>query len=267
MAPRRLRIAVLALAGLCVLTSGCRPRPEKAETPVAPAPPAPARPTASPALGRAEIVEAAAAAAAAYAGGKPEPERAKALAGRQFDLRLPFGCLGPGLEGTSVGYAYDEESKALRLAARPEIWTGTAWIRGLVGWPEAEAIEGFWLRRPWLLEETCPSWTAVAVAGETPELVRSPETLGLAQVFEEGGSRLLRRGARGYQATVRAEPEVVAKGFRLVLQGRVASPDARGPARCRSGGPDQRPVCLILVEFDRVAFETAAGDVLSEWRS
>lgn len=35
---------------------------------------------------------------------------------------------------------------------------------------------------------------------------------------------------------------------------------------CRTAAPDQRPVCIGAAQLDRVAFEDADGQMLSEWR-
>ena len=94
--------------------------------------------------------------------------------------------------------------------------------------------------------------------------------MGLASVFEADGSRLGRRNGRAYEHTVRGvddQPAVApVQGYRLVLEGRLAAfPEGRS-IRCRGSGPDQRPVCIAAVQIDRVAFEDAAGALLSEWR-
>ncbi|MCR5872984.1 hypothetical protein LRS10_01485 [Phenylobacterium sp. J426] len=216
----------------------------------------------SPPLGRADLLAAVAQAASAAAAGAPAPEAAGALAGRRFSLRLPFGCAGPASD-TWAGFEYDERREALRLSARPEAWTDQPWVRTLVATDGTESIAGFWLRRPWMLTETCPSVAPVADAGG------GEETVGLAQVFEAGGSRVPRRGGRAYQATEKLgrEPPPGRGGFRLVLEGRVASPEARGPIRCLAPSADQRPVCLVMVEIDRVAFEDANGRRIAEWTS
>jgi hypothetical protein len=119
-----------------------------------------------------------------------------------------------------------------------------------------------------LRSEACPAATAAQLQGAAAE-GPAPETVGLAQVFEEGGSRLLRRDGRGYEATrkIEAGQAPMPGSWRLVLQGRIAPPGASPSVTCRSEHPDRRPVCLLRVEIDRVAFETADGEVLSEWKS
>jgi hypothetical protein len=250
--------------------SACSPAPRDARTeaPPAPAPPPPSIPTPPPLalpppiLGRAELLAAVDAAAAAYAGGEESPKAVADLGGRRFTLRLPFGCFGPADPGDAVGYRYDAKKGTLRISARAQVWTDTPWARSLAGGADTEAITGFWLRRPWLREERCPISSGV-------EGAPAPETVGLAQVFDKGSSRLLLRGERPFEIVrkVAAEDAPAPGEFRLVLQGRVQSSDARPPAACVGDHPDRRPVCLVFVELDRVAVEGRDGQLLAEWKS
>jgi hypothetical protein len=105
---------------------------------------------------------------------------------------------------------------------------------------------------------------------QTGNVGGTPQTVGLAAIFEAGGSRVGRRNGRAYSFTVRPEGDAPLKsptqGYRLILEGRVASyPDGRA-IRCAAAGPAQRPVCVIATKLDRVAFEDAEGKMLSEWR-
>jgi len=273
---------IAAAAGLTALLSSCSPPAEQA----APAPPpAPTPPTARPIplppppLGRAELLQAITVAAGDFAAAATYPDAAAALAGRRFELRLPFGCAGPGLEAASVRYTYDAQRETLKLTAAPQVWTETSWVRDLVGGERTEAIEGFWISRPWMLAETCPPIPAPpatdsedaegAPPSEQAAPPPSPETVGLAQVFETGGSRLLRRGGRPYEVTRKAPASDALRSgaYRLVVGGRVLAGGDGQPIRCRSEHPDRRPTCLVRVEFERIAFENARGDVLAEWTS
>lgn len=261
---RRRAPAFLLLAASALTLGGCSRRDEPvAPPPAAAAPPAPppAAPRPPAPIGRAELLQAAAQAAEAYAGRGPYPATLAALGGRPFRLRLPFGCFGPS-EKAPLAYSYDEAGGVLRLAARPEVWTGAPLgALGAEGQP-AEAVEGFWIRRPWLTLDSCPPRPAA-----TPGVPPAPETVALVQVFGPGDSRLRRRNGQAYELTRKAEldPAWLA-GFRFVLEGRIAEAGGR-PVRCRSDHPDQRPVCLIRVEIDRAAFETASGEVLGDWRN
>jgi hypothetical protein len=94
--------------------------------------------------------------------------------------------------------------------------------------------------------------------------------VGIAAVFEAGGSRIGRRNGRAYTFTVRSQNGEVltppAGGYRLLLEGRVVGFLGGRAIRCRAPGPDHRPVCVTAVQLDKVAFEDATGGVISEWR-
>ena len=189
-------------------------------------------------------------------------------------MTTAFGCRGPepAAEGQAEGLArwsWAPERRAIQLTMTPGDWTQSALIAGAGGGEGWEAVEGFWIPRPWMETGGCPALTSDPLA--SGPAAPSPQTVGLAAVFEADGSRLERRNGRAYAVSVRpeGEAETVAApkdGYRLRLEGRVAAfPDGRA-IRCRAAGPDQRPVCIAAVRLDRVAFETADGAPLSEWR-
>lgn len=255
----------IAVAVALLVTACSRPvEPVKAPAPeplqpVISLPPAPTQPSA---LTRADLLAGVALAASAHGAGSTYPKAVAELAGRRFTLAMPFGCDGPAEAGAGASYTLGSGGRALKLTAQPEQWTNTDWKQSFADIGEVEALEGFWLRRPWLLESACPA-KFPALPGALP----SPETVGLVRVFEAEGSRLLRRGDRPYEITRKVDPETPppAGGFRLVLEGRIA--EAKGqPVRCRSARPDQRPTCLVAVEFDRVAIEDPQGETLAQWR-
>lgn len=269
--------AALALLGL-VLT-GCdrrSPGPSANIADEVPPPPLPKKlPAPVPALARGDLVTAAGRAASAYAEGKP-PEGTDPLVGRTFVVRIAFGCSGPapgpvpdGAPSGLASWSPGPDGKTIELRMTPGEWAGSALIAGGTDAPAWEAVEGFWIPRPWLTSESCP-----VVKGDplqTGEVSAAPQTLGLAAIFEEGGSRIGRRNGRAYAFTVRAADDAPLRpprqGYRLVLEGRIASfPNGRA-IRCRAAGPDQRPVCVVAAKLDRVAFEDAQGTMLSEWRS
>lgn len=268
--------ASLALLGLAL--AGCdRSAPEPSANIGAEVPPTPAPkklPAPVPALSRGELVAAAGQAASAYAEGRV-PEGTDPLVGRTFAVRIAFGCSGPASDSVPDGEASGlatwspgPDGKTIELKMTPGDWAGSALIAGGTDAPAWEAVEGFWIPRPWLTSESCP-----AVKGDplqTGAVGAAPQTLGLAAIFEEGGSRIGRRNGRAYAFTVRAKGDaplpVPPAGYRLALEGRIASfPDGRA-IRCRAAGPDQRPVCVVAAKLDRVAFEDADGETLSEWR-
>jgi hypothetical protein len=266
-------VFVAALAALPVLAACERRQAEAPAPPAAKAPssPPPLQPPAPPpsAVDRAELLQAMDAAASAYAAGRtPESD---GLAGRRFTVRQAFGCTGaaPPGDGAADGLArwsWGRERRSVEIRLTPSDWTGSALMAGGDGaW---EAAEGFWLSRPWLRADGCPGAKADPLAGPS---VAAPQSMGLAAVFEHGGSRLGRRNGRAYVHTVRGEgdrlPLPPAGGYRLVLEGRFAAFADGRAVRCRADGVDQRPVCVAAAQLDRVAFEDADGEVLSEWRA
>jgi hypothetical protein len=248
------------LAVLCACS-----RQEPAAPKVAPTPPAvapePVR-LPPPTLGRAQILAAIAEAASAAATGAPAGEEVARLAGRRFVLRLPFGCAGTSA-GEASGWSYDPGTQALKLSVRPEAWTDAPWARQLFAGPKVEAIEGFWVKRPWIMTEACPA----AMPPNAAPSAATPESVGLAQVFEAGDSRLQRRNGQAYSVTEKAGPDELpgASGFRLVLEGRVAASSAGPPVRCHSADPGQRPLCLLQIDLEKVAIEDARGRRFGEW--
>lgn len=268
--PVRAPAVVAAAAGLLLLSCQ-REAGSSAPAPVEPAvvEEGPATPVLSPSLDRNAILSAIARAASDYAAGTAPAT--DALAGRPFDISIAFGCDGAQAaseEGDGLGrWSRGSDPETIRLSLTPGDWARSAPIAG-AGQDSWEAVEGFWIPRPWMSADGCPSIRAAPLV-DGP-VAPSPQTAGLAAVFEKGGSRLGRRNGRAYTHTVRASgdtpPTAPADGYRVRLQGRIAAfPDGRA-IRCRAALPDQRPVCVAAVELDRVAFQTAMGDVLSEWR-
>lgn len=236
-------------------------------------------------LDRAAFLGAVSRAGSAYAAGDAAPG-ADSLVGRTFAIRLPFGCdppraaspaETPATEGEirspDAGLpilAWGPENETLRLSLTPDDWSDTALITSSGAGDRWEAVEGFWVSRPWLGSETCPRRIDRDPLGAGTGQA-DPQTVGLASVHETNSSRLGRRDGRAYRFTLRGEdgraPTPSTMGYRVVLEGRFASfPDGRA-IRCRAAGIDQRPVCIAAVQLDRVAFEDGgSGAVLSEWR-
>lgn len=270
--PRRPLVA-LAASGL-ILAACDRETPPQAgaEPPAEPAPAAAPAPVLVPAMDRAALLEALDEAAAAYAAGRSR-EGSDPLVGRQFSIRSAFGCTAPDprpAEAAGDGlahWAWGDGRETIQLSLTPGDWSDTALIGGAMD-SHWEAVEGFWIPRPWMTAESCPQIKPDPLAGPT---AASPRTAGLAAVFETGGSRLGRRNGRAYSYTVRGDGDAPVvrpvDGWRVVMEGRFAAfPEGRA-IRCRAAGPDQRPVCVAAVQLDRVAFQNADGAVLSEWRT
>lgn len=235
------------------------PQPPPAATPLTP--PAP--------LSRADILAAVSAAASAHAAGEPGEREPSSLLGRRFRVVQAFGCTGPRDPTTDMAasWAYGPDRRTVRIRVRPEDWTESDFARGLGA--EVERVQGFWIPRPWMASEACPPSRNDPFLTELPG--SSPQTVGLVRVFEAESSRVSQRGDRPYEVTVPVAEGAAAaapQGYRLVLEGRVAGLDNEQAIACRSTSPDQRPVCLVGVEIDRLAIlDPVEGTVLGEWRS
>lgn len=258
-------------------------------------------------VGRASLIAAAAAAADAVAGDAPLPAANAQLVNRSFELRLLFGCDGPStdMDQDWAGWTYDPVTRALKLVARPENWKDAVWLPEIVPGPASDAVEGFWIRRPWTAADACPPSPRladeaavsapaeahpepVASAGAQPNLtVEKPpapgteaetvasdlppsprETLGIARFVPPGAARTTARGNRPYAMTSKQPEGYVGdpSGYRLVLSGRITGFRDGQPVHCWNESAAQRPVCIVAAEFDRVAFEDSRGAVLAEWR-
>ena len=278
---RRLAFSAAVAVVVVIVAALLAGRAHRRPAPIHPAPPPAAAQNAAPApldiqtsplplppppLSRKDLIEAAARAASAYAAGEPAPPTDADLVGRTFRVRIPFGCAGPldpAAAKPAAWFTFDAKRRIIRLTAQPQVWTKASWIQALAGSADFDAIEGFWLPRPWTDSEDCPP-TAPA-----PEAAPAPQTLGLAMFFAPNSSRVLQRGSRPYEFTGKApdgDAPVAPRGYRLTLAGRITGFDGSQPVRCRADAPSQRPVCLFAVAFDHVSFEDpATGETLAEW--
>ncbi|MGV8930226.1 MAG: hypothetical protein ACOH1E_10760 [Brevundimonas sp.] len=265
---------VMATVAASLMLSQCNRTPEPVEAqPVAEPAPAPVIPAPT-AMTRADLLGAVSRAGSAYAAGE-QPAGADPLVGRPFAVRLPFGCNGPqsmAADGAGDGLAHwtwGPDRKTIQLSLTPGDWLSTALVSSTVGGSDWEAVEGFWIPRPWLGVETCSQVRADPL--QSGQHTPSSQTVGLAAVFKSDESRVGRRNGRAYTYTVRAEGDAPLKapanGYRAVVEGRLAAFPGGRAIRCRASSPDQRPVCIAAIELDRVAFtEAETGTVLSEWR-
>lgn len=266
-------LSIAAVGGAVVLFAVLS-RPDAPEPAApAPAPPPPAAPIAAappPALTRADLVDAADLATTAFATGAEPAANRSPLIGRTFRLDIAFGCNGPrtGADGSQAFAEYDIDKGVLRLVARPVNLTPLPLVKDLDETAEIEAVEGFWIPRPWAASETCPPKRTFEVQA-TPS-PPAAQTLALAQVFETSGSRVSRRGDRPYEfvrKVDKADTSVLSHTYRLRLEGRLVGFKDGQAHHCWSESPNHRPICLYAVAYDRVAFlDGDTGETLSEWR-
>jgi hypothetical protein len=239
-------------------------------TPVVEAPKIPVIPTPPPPLDRAALLAAAASAADAVASGAPLPQSGAALVGRSFVLRMPFGCGGDMADEkkslTWAGWAFNPKTRALKLTARAADFADREWVKQLAGEMTFDAVEGFWIRRPWTRADQCGTGDGAF----SDDVLSGPaQQLAIAQFYAPEGSRTLRRGDRPYSSTVKLEQDQLPsqRGYQIQLEGKLRGfPDGQ-PVHCLQQDPAVAPRCLIAVQFDRVAFVAPGQDeAIVEWR-
>jgi hypothetical protein len=229
-----------------------------------------------------EIVKqfAVASSASAAALGKDDRDAHGELDGARFDVRIRFGCptSEPSVENGPFGVRYNVESRRLQVRASPDLTEAEPWIAALAG-DEIEAVEGFWMRKPWLLAPGC------LVAGQAPATVTSKDTgssaepvpialnewrVGIAQFFGATESRTTRRDHRAYETTktLGDGQSAPSQGYDLILSGRLRElPNGRVIA-CHVASHRSPPECVVSVAFDQVRIERAdTRETLGEWSS
>ena len=254
----------------------------------------PALPVPAPAMDRAGLLAAVAQAASAAAGGLDDGEAQRTLDGKQFEIRLRFGCSGPTelADKTSMNWRFDQAKRTLRLSAAPDISIEQPLPAGIAG-DSFEAAEGFWVPRPWLLQQGCPvvpppppppqpaktqsptKAAAPEASTETKVAVQKPPApaqhrIGIAQFFSDTDSRTLRRDGRPYEATKVLEEGQApsAQGYDLVLSGRLKRLPSGRVIACKVEQTDRPPQCIVSVDFDRVWIERPdTKESLAEWNA
>lgn len=289
--------ATLSLPAL-VLLAACQPSVEEHE-PEESATKRAMLPLPQPPIDRAALLMAVAKAASATAAGIDGTVDQRALDGRPFELRIRFGCRGPSpdLQEAMFGWRLDDESGTLRVRATPTISSDEHIVQQIAG-EDFEAVEGFWIPRPWLLQPVCPVAAEVTpapaapmdevksavtggdVSGETSDPAeetqetRSPppawSKVGIAEFFTEFDPRTRRRGMRPYEtvSTVPAGQPIGSEGFNLVLSGRLRALPSLRVIACVSSAPDAPPDCIVSARVDRVRIERPVnGETLADWRA
>lgn len=276
MAKSNRRIAPILAAALLI---SCRPTqdPEVQNDAAKAEPDRPVLPVVEPPLDREGLLMAVAHAASATALGQSNPDTQRELDGDRFELRVRFGCGGSSETAGAEPrrWTFDEAKRVVRFRVEPDFAGDLPMMESMVG-AEFESVEGFWIRRPWLLASGCPAprpnpSTEAETAGAPATSAPTPaagERVGIAQFFTEADPRTHRRDSRAYEATKLLEENETpsAQGYDLVLAGRLkALPDGRVIA-CSVTRTEAPPECIISARFDRVRIERPdTGTVLAEW--
>jgi hypothetical protein len=289
-----MKLGLFILASIAVGVGACQREADNevvSNQPATDASPSPL-PIAERPMDRAELLQAVGTAASAAALGE-EAEQQRKLDGRRFEVRIRFGCaLGTQPQDGAAAspmrdhvapfnIRFDATDRTLRVRAAPDLTLDDPWIAAVAG-RSVEAVEGFWMRRPWLLSDGCPAVRQQSTPGEQengPQRVSgldeqesetvSSQRIGLAQFFTEADSRTRRRDKRAYEATMvlGADDQQSAQGYNLVLSGRLRPLPTGGVITCRSSGPDTPPDCVVSAEFDRVRIERPDDTIVAEWTS
>lgn len=271
------------LAGICLLP-GCRQRPDpgaEATTAAVSAPPAPVLPVVDPPFNREALLFAVMRAASDSALGGSDPESQRKLDGRRFELRMRFGCPGAAEGDRSRSWAFDDRRRKLTVRVEPEITGDSPQVRDLSA-TGYEAVEGFWIRRPWMLRADCPAPAPSEpvlqdqLAGETQQAsaeasARVPIAhIGIAQFFTSAEPRTHRRDARAYSATkiLTEGGSPNPNGYDLLITGRLRRLANGSVITCANRDPATPPDCVVSAQFESVAIKhPVSGETIAEWTS
>jgi hypothetical protein len=239
---------------------------------------------------RSDLLLAVARAGSLAALGRADTVEQQRLDGRKIEVKIRFGCPGsfrpsvaPMPSEPPFAIGYDEESRTLRLRAKPDLTATTGWVAALGG-EHLEAVEGFWIYRPWLLSDGCPAEPLGepankpnAAGEETADPDASPPAnaeasfparVGIAQFFTRNDSRTGRRSNRSFETTkvLSGEEQPSRQGYNLVLAGRLVKLTGGRVIACRIKSMDMPPECVVSAQFDHVKVERADnGAMLAEW--
>lgn len=230
-------------------------------------------------MDREAILLAVARAASARAVGMDDGAAQRELDGQPFEFTVRFGCEGPAkdLRSAPLGWTYQLDKETLRLRATPTI-TADDPVAAKIGGEAVEAIEGFWVLRPWLLQATCPAATApaepaVEIAQSADQAVQPSlrwPRVGIAQFFAPTDARTRQRDSRAYEVvkTVERGASVGSQGFNLVLSGRLRPAPRKRVIECVAVDRDTPPDCIVSADIDEVRMEQPKDStVLARWSS
>ena len=266
---RSLPFAILAL----ILAGACQrqnpdPAANQTETPadgennIAEVLPLPA-----PAMDRAAFLAAVARAASAHTAGTDDASSQSELDGRRFAIRMRFGCAGPAVSGSGepLRWSVSKDKASFEVRATPDLSLDSEPFEGSLG-ETIEAVEGFWLARPWLMSDACPAQRA----GVSATTATAGKLVGIAQYFTSEDSRVGQRSGRSYVSVekIASEGELPKSGLVLLLEGRLRTWPGGKVIRCWGAGSASPPQCVAAARLDRAAFERPEdGSVLAEWRN
>ena len=233
----------------------------------------------TPPMDRETLLLAVVQAASAHASGIDDRDAQRELDGQRFQFAVRFGCEGQAedLRSASLGWSYQLDNQTLRLRATPTIKADDP-LAAMIGGDLVEAIEGFWVPRPWMLRSTCPvsklppaSVEGIAKGDRSlaPQVqsMRWPK-VGIAQFFTSGDTRTSRRDGRAYEAfkPVTTGAQVGEQGFNLILAGRLRPVPGKRVIECYAAAGDAPPDCIVSAHIDEVRMEQPAdNDVLARW--
>ena len=254
----------------------------------------PRLPVAEPPLDRAAILLAVGQAASSSGLGLNDAAQQRRLDGKRFEFRIRFGCEGSAelQPGQRFSVAFDAAERTLRLRATPDLTIKDPRVAPFAD-ETVEAVEGFWVRRPWLLAAKCPRVAGTApqpveavttetnVTGVAAEEAKATEPrfgplspaspapkVGIAQFFTKTDARTGRRDSRAYETTqvLDEDDKPSDEGYNLVLSGRFRRLPGGRVIACRLTNPDVPPDCILSVLFDRVWIERPETKaIVAEW--
>ena len=226
----------------------------------------PELPTVEQPLTRRDLILAAIEAANDVMVGTDDAERQQGLDGRRFSFRIRL-CVGTPSSGRLT---FDPEGRVLRASVSADI-TAENPVAAALSANRFEAVEGFWVPYPWLLQASCPP----APPSPAPDTIREAAattsdparpTFGLAEFFSPDTDRSIRREGRPFSVTRRLEEGSAPGPIDLVLRGRLIQlPDAK-VINCQPNATMLPPQCIVSVRFDVVRLEQAnGGELLAAW--
>lgn len=209
------------------------------------------------------------------AGIEGESAGPQALDGRTFSFRIRF-CQQSAPRFRS---SLDPETRVLKVEAKPDINGASPAVRLMMGSAtvRVEAVEGFWVPRPWLLQAACPpsllaehetsapASEAATVDEVREELPTSLPTVGIVELHSEDRARSALRQQRPYRLTKKLAEATRPGPVDLVLQGRLQRTPGGRVITCMGDAVIGPPTCLVSVRIDQVRMEAASGELLAEW--